>query len=80
MQLLGVYRNCLCKAGLRYAMRKGGIVPLATNTQGHRDSAKLWFGAGIGGLVLLVLLVGGGYYYRLRMRERCKAAIRGLRL
>ncbi|PVH75480.1 hypothetical protein DL98DRAFT_658059 [Cadophora sp. DSE1049] len=43
MQLLGVYRNCICKAGLGHWLNsRGGIVSLATDTAEHRDYAHLW--------------------------------------
>lgn len=36
-ELLGVYRNCVCKAGLHYWLNLGaGIVELATDTEAHR--------------------------------------------
>ena len=51
MQLLGVYRNCICNAGLKYAFNYAGdMVELATDTQADHDSGRIWVGVGIGGV------------------------------
>ncbi|RYP33980.1 hypothetical protein DL767_004501 [Monosporascus sp. MG133] len=76
MQLLGVYRNCVCKAGLYYGLpttrdRSGAIVKLSTDTQRDRDVASDWKvlgGSGVGWLIVLCLVAG---WLRVRMRQRC---------
>ncbi|KAF2794989.1 hypothetical protein K505DRAFT_336444 [Melanomma pulvis-pyrius CBS 109.77] len=81
MQLVGVFRNCLCKASLQYLLPKNrwqGTVNLANDTQAHRDHAKWWIIVGsIGvGFIGLVSLVGWGY--QARIRSRCRRIIEGL--
>jgi len=77
MQLLGVYRNCLCKAGLLYGFptthygRDTAQVKLSTDAQMDRDQAHNWMmlgGFGVAWLVILCAVVG---WHRVRMRQRC---------
>ena len=43
MQLVGIYRNCICQAGLRYVFNyDGGIVQLASDTQQNRNNWLVW--------------------------------------
>ena len=78
LQLLGVYRNCVCRAGLIYLTRKGGAVEFATDTKEARDKAWISIMAGVLGLVILLLVVCAGHYYRVNMRRECKKEITGL--
>ncbi|KAH8769691.1 hypothetical protein BGZ57DRAFT_897524 [Hyaloscypha finlandica] len=69
MQLLGVYRNCICKAGLRYWLNTaGGTVNLASDTQAHRDSGLLWGRFAEVGLVFIGIfcVLGWGYFMRMK--------------
>ena len=78
MQLVGVYRNCVCKAGLwdgfpttPLSARTTAVVKLSTDTQADRDQAYHWMvlgGSGVGWLVILCALAG---WHRVRMRQRC---------
>jgi hypothetical protein len=77
MQLLGVYRNCICKAGLRYGLPttpqrdyNSAMVLLSTDTAETRDSAALWIRCGATGVVWVLLICVFGSIYRIRIRER----------
>jgi len=79
MQLLGVYRNCVCKAGLgNWLLSRDGIVSLATDTAEHRDYAHLWIKIGSAGIAYIgvVCVVGWGYF--MKMKEKCKKQIEAL--
>ncbi|KAK3356609.1 hypothetical protein B0T25DRAFT_565954 [Lasiosphaeria hispida] len=62
MQLLGVYRNCVCKAGLFWGLptthysRGTAQVKLSTDTQMDRDQSWTWMTLGVSGVVWLVVL------------------------
>jgi hypothetical protein len=80
MQLLGVYRNCVCKAGLRYWLNTaGGIVGLATDTEEHRYWGHFWFWIGTSGLIYIGALCVIGWGYFMRMKRVCWQQIEGLR-
>ncbi|KAK0724580.1 hypothetical protein B0H67DRAFT_550315 [Lasiosphaeris hirsuta] len=85
MQMVGVYRNCLCKAGLLYGLTTAHHgwdtveVKLSTDTQADRDQAQYWMvlgGSVVAWLVVLCTVVG---WHRVRMRQRCLALIDTLR-
>ncbi|KAH8676581.1 hypothetical protein BGZ60DRAFT_562231 [Tricladium varicosporioides] len=79
MQLLGVYRNCICKAGLRYWVHhEGGVVDLAPDTQAHRDSGDLWLGIGSGGVTFIGLFCIFGWGYFMRMKAKLAQQIDAL--
>jgi len=76
MQLLGVYRNCICKAGLYWGLpttrdRSPARVLVSTDTAESRDAAAIWMGCGIAGVVWIATLCFVGAWHRLRMRQRC---------
>jgi hypothetical protein len=82
MQLVGVYRNCICKAGVRYALpttsaaaKAVARVELAMDTQQMRDTANLWAWCGGAGIVYVILFCIAGAFYQSRIREECREAI-----
>jgi hypothetical protein len=76
MQLVGVYRNCICKAGLRYLVHHaGGTVELATDTQIDRDSWIVWWSNGIGALGFFSCVLVLACFYNMWMKENCKSII-----
>lgn len=80
MQLLGVYRYCVCAAGLRYAFFgwSGGVVQLSGDTQAHRDSGGKYVGLGIAGVIFIgiVSVISWGYY--MRMKAKCRQLIKDI--
>jgi hypothetical protein len=77
MQLLGVYRNCTCKAGLWYGLPttrdiSGATVLLSTDTAEMRESAKqVWTYCGAAGIIWLLFWCICSAAHRVRMRQRC---------
>jgi hypothetical protein len=76
MQLVGVYRNCVCKAGIRFWLNHaGGVVELATDTQFDRDSWIVWWVNGISALGLFFFVLLLTYFYNMWMKENCTTII-----
>jgi ABC-type Fe3+-siderophore transport system permease subunit len=76
LQLSGVYRNCICKSGLRYLVNHaGGTVELATDTQLDRDSWIVWWSNGIGALGFFSSVLILTCFYNMWMKENCKSII-----
>jgi hypothetical protein len=76
MQLVGVYRNCVCKAGLRYWLNPAnGIVELALDTQSDRDSWIVWWWNGISALGFFSCVLIFACFYNMWMMENCKTII-----
>jgi hypothetical protein len=76
MQLVGVYRNCVCKAGLRYWLNHaGGVVELATDTKVDRDSWVVWWKNGMGALGFFSAVLLLACSYNMWMKENCKGII-----
>ncbi|KAK1759829.1 hypothetical protein QBC47DRAFT_450231 [Echria macrotheca] len=78
MQLVGVYRNCVCKAGLYYGLPTTPFaavataqVKLSTDTQLDRDQAHNWMLLGGCGIIWLVFVCAVAGWHRVRMRQRC---------
>lgn len=76
MQLVGVYRNCICKAGLRYLVHHAdGTVELATDTQLDRDRWIVWWSNGIGALSFFSCVLILACFYNMWMKENIKSII-----
>ncbi|KAF2000440.1 hypothetical protein P154DRAFT_534778 [Amniculicola lignicola CBS 123094] len=77
MQLVGVFKNCICKAGMQYILQSAriggaGEIMLSNDTQAHRDHAVNWMvvgSIGIGGMGLMCVV---GWMWQVRVRKRCK--------
>ncbi|KAF2470267.1 uncharacterized protein BDR25DRAFT_369425, partial [Lindgomyces ingoldianus] len=80
MQLVGVYRNCICKAGIiQYAIHnENSTVRLSTDNQDHRDSWIFWNIFGITGIAFIGVLSLFGWLYQARTRARCRKLIEKL--
>lgn len=86
MQLLGVYRSCVCKAGLWYALpttpavaRRGVRVLLSTDTAGAREAADLWIKCGEAGIVWVAGICVAGATHRVLVKARCLDLVEGFR-
>jgi hypothetical protein len=76
MQLLGVYRNCICRAGLRFLVhRASGVVELATDTLEHRKSGKIWLFCGGAGILCIFVVCLCSWGYQVNVREECMKQI-----
>jgi hypothetical protein len=80
MQLVGIYRNCICTAGIKYAFNFAeGIVDLASDTQKNRNSWVFWWNAGIAALAFFSVVLLVASFHELWMIESCNNVIRGLK-
>ena len=76
MQLAGVYRNCICIAGLRYAFNyNGGRVDLATDTQQDRDNWSSWWRNGLAALSFFAFVLVAAAMHETWMKERFKHVV-----
>lgn len=76
MQLAGVYRNCICIAGLKYAFNyNGGRVDLATDTQQNRDNWSSWWRNGVAALSFFALILIAAAMHETWMKERFKYVV-----
>jgi hypothetical protein len=76
MQLVGVYRNCICKAGLRFLINHDkGTVELATDTAEARNSAVIWWRNGIIALAFFAGILLLACLYEMWMKRKCRAII-----
>ena len=81
MQLVGVFKNCVCKASLQYLLPGSwslGTVNLANDTQEHRDHAKWWIVVGSIGVAFIGLVSVVGWVYQARVRSRFQRIIEAL--
>lgn len=81
MQLVGVFRNCICKASLMYLLpkyRSQGVVLLSNDLQEHRDNAKWWNIVGLIGVVFVGILSIVGWMYQWRVRSKARRLVRML--
>lgn len=81
MQLAGVYRNCICIAGLKYVapvFRSSGIVDLTTDTHEHRDSWWFWWWAGCAALFFFSVVLLVASFHKMWMKEKCEKIIKFL--
>ncbi|KAH8149336.1 uncharacterized protein LAJ45_06415 [Morchella importuna] len=81
MQLTGVFRNCICKAGVRSFINPNGnyTVQLATDTELDRKMARsVWMLTGGCSLGVLVLLCLYAWWYQTNIRQKCSQYIHNL--
>ncbi|KAH7138045.1 hypothetical protein B0J11DRAFT_513461 [Dendryphion nanum] len=81
MQLVGVFKNCICKASLMYllpASRKGAIVLLANDMKEHRDNARWWIVVGSVGVAFIGSIGVLGWAYQARVRARVRECLKKL--
>lgn len=73
MQLAGVYRNCICTAGLKYAFNyTGGFVDLAMDTQLDRDNWSVWWRNGLTALSFFAFILIVVAMHEMWMKEKFK--------
>ncbi|KAI0125419.1 hypothetical protein BJ170DRAFT_696908 [Xylariales sp. AK1849] len=73
MQLIGVYRNCMCKIPARYWLNKqhpDAYVLLSTNTTEEIQEALMWWqNTAITAIAILCFLCALGWWHQRRLRE-----------
>jgi hypothetical protein len=76
MQLYGLYRNCVCVAGIKYVFNySGGVVDLATDSKQSRDSWAIWWRAGIAAIAFYSAILLWTSFHEMWMQEKCKKII-----
>ena len=71
MQILGVYRNCLCHINISTWQHHpwNVVLPLSTNNAIDIHQAKrYWTPVGVTGIVFLTVTCYVGYWYQKRLR------------
>jgi hypothetical protein len=81
MQIIGVFRNCLCAAGLSDWWHIGQVNPainLAADTQEARDSSYSWLWMGSVASAFMVVICYVGWWYQRLVRRRFEYAVEEL--
>ena len=81
MQLLGVFRSCLCGVGVKYWYNISKINPLinlATDTAGARNASVSWIWMGSTASVFMALTCYIGWWYQKLIRRRFTDAVKDL--
>lgn len=81
MQITGIYRNCICKAGAWSLVSPNRIdyIEFATDTTLDRKMAKTWWmNSGYAGLAFIAVICLGAWWYQRDTRQHCSRLIHGL--
>lgn len=81
MQIMGVYRNCICYAGANHWYNLTKINPavnLASDTQGARHSARYWLYSGTLAAVFMAMNCYFGWWYQKLIRHRFTEAVKDM--
>lgn len=79
MQIVGIYRNCICAAGARYwwnVNKANPPIQLASDTQDARDSSFSWISMGVVATVFMALTTYIGWWYQRLIRRRFTDAVK----
>lgn len=70
MQIMGVYRNCICDIPARYWLHPYATsVSLATDTQDRRNASNGWVIIGFTSMGLLAIICYVGWWYQRYLRK-----------
>ncbi|KAI9681554.1 MAG: hypothetical protein M1829_000751 [Trizodia sp. TS-e1964] len=79
MQIIGVYRSCLCKLSVNEWISKVGDVRLETNSaESIQVASMFWLGFGVAAMSFLILATYAGWWYQRRLRFKFKHAVRNI--
>ena len=81
MQIMGVYRACLCQLPIRYWHNpsSGPSFPMGSNSaHSIANAATYWKGLGAGATGFLILVCYSGWWYQRRLRKRFSKLVRNL--
>lgn len=79
MQIVGIYRNCICAAGARYwwnINKANPPIQLASDTQDARDSSFSWISMGVVATAFMALNTYIGWWYQRLIRRRFTDAVK----
>lgn len=78
MQIMGVFRNCLCTLPVRYWRRSAFDTefPISTNSaEAIQNAATYWKGTGVTAVTFLVFISYVGWWYQRRLRYQFKLLV-----
>lgn len=77
MQIMGVYRNCLCYVNAPYWLNPSASpgINVASDTQQQRDSSQNWITMGTTATAFMALVCYMGYRYQLELRHHFVAVV-----
>ncbi|MCJ1418668.1 hypothetical protein MMC32_005017 [Xylographa parallela] len=80
MQIMGVYRNCICYVNAQYwlSLDASPGIDVATDTQGARESSANWLTMGYTATAFMALVCYMGYRYQLELRYHFAAEVEAL--
>lgn len=79
LQILGVYRNCLCSIPISYWMNGDYLLDISTNTaQAIRLANVFWVPTGIASIVLMIITCYIGWWYQRHWRHQFNSAVKAL--
>lgn len=80
MQIMGVYRNCLCYVTTQYWLNpnEGPGINIASDTQEQRDSSQNWITMGTTATAFMAIVCYMGYRYQLELRHHFVAVVEAL--
>jgi uncharacterized membrane protein AbrB (regulator of aidB expression) len=79
LQLLGVYRNCLCSIPINYWISGDYSLAISTNTaQAISLAQRLWLPTGVASIVLLIITCYIGWWYQRHWRHQYNSAVKAL--
>jgi len=76
LQVVGVYRNCLCAMPVRHWLKKDSFIVLSGNSRtAIRLAKEYWLPTGIASIVLLVMTCYAGWWYQRHWREQFRGVV-----
>jgi hypothetical protein len=79
LQILGVYRNCLCQIPINYWVNGDYLLDISTNTaQAIRLASVFWIPTGIASIVLMIITCYIGWWYQRHWRYQFNSAVKAL--
>jgi hypothetical protein len=79
LQILGVYRNCLCQIPISYWVKGDYLLDISTNTaQAIHYAQVFWLPTGVASIVLMIITCYIGWWYQRHWRHQFNAAVKAL--
>jgi hypothetical protein len=79
LQILGVYRNCLCTIPISYWVTGDYLLDISTNTAQAIHLARVfWVPTGIASIVLMIITCYIGWWYQRHWRHQFNSAVKAL--
>lgn len=76
LQLVGVYRNCLCAMPIKHWRLKDSFIVVSSNSKTAIRLARIiWLPTGIASIVLLIMTCYGGWWYQRHWRQQFREVV-----